>query len=78
MVSVREQLEGKTHNTSAIPAPAMKDTCEFLEEELEEIYLGAGIKMPINRAMIAITTRSSTSVNAFLRSPYIGILSIVS
>ena len=38
LVSVREQLEGKTHNTSAIPAPAMADNCEFLEEELMEMY----------------------------------------
>ncbi len=38
VVSVREQLEGKTHNTSAIPVPALKDTCEFLEEELHDIY----------------------------------------
>lgn len=36
VVSVREQLEGKTRNTSAIPVIAMKDSCEFLEEELEE------------------------------------------
>jgi Fe-S oxidoreductase len=34
IVSVREQLEGKSRNTSAIPLPALKDTCEFLEEEL--------------------------------------------
>jgi Fe-S oxidoreductase len=38
LVSVREQLEGATKNTSAIPLPALKDTCEFLEEELEDIY----------------------------------------
>ena len=38
VVSVREQLEGKSGNTSGIPLPALKDTCEFLEEELEEIY----------------------------------------
>jgi Fe-S oxidoreductase len=47
-VSVREQLEGKTKNTSAIPLVGLKDTCEFLEEELEEIYPGAGIKFPID------------------------------
>ncbi len=47
-VSVREQLEGETHNTSAIPVIALKDTCEFLEEELEEIYPGAGITFPID------------------------------
>ena len=38
LVSVREQLEGDTGNTSAIPVPALKDTVEFLEEELEDIY----------------------------------------
>ncbi|MGD8320474.1 MAG: (Fe-S)-binding protein, partial [Gemmatimonadota bacterium] len=38
VVSVREQLEGKTHNTSAIPLPALKDTCEFLTEELQDLY----------------------------------------
>ena len=48
LVSVREQLEGTTRNTSAIPAVAMRDTCEFLEEELEEIYPGAGITFPID------------------------------
>ena len=48
VVSVREQLEGQTRNTSAIPMIGMKDTCEFLEEELEEIYPGAGIKFPID------------------------------
>jgi Fe-S oxidoreductase len=47
-VSVREQLEGKTRNTSAIPGAAMKDTCEFLEEELEEVYPGARIRFPID------------------------------
>jgi Fe-S oxidoreductase len=48
LVSVREQVEGDTKNTSAIPVIAMKDTCEFLEEELDEIYPGAGIKFPID------------------------------
>ena len=37
VVSVREQLEGKTGNTSAIPLPALLDNLEFLEEELEEM-----------------------------------------
>ena len=32
-VSVREQLEGETHNTSKIPKPAFLDTLEFLAEE---------------------------------------------
>ena len=47
-VSVREQLEGETHNTSAIPVVALEDTCEFLTEELEEIYPGAGITFPLD------------------------------
>ena len=33
-VSVREQLEGETHNTSQIPPKAMVNTLEFLSEEL--------------------------------------------
>ena len=37
-VAVREQLEGKTHNTSAIPAAALRDTCEFLEEDCRDTY----------------------------------------
>jgi len=47
VVATREQLEGKTHNTSAIPVPALMDTCEFLEEELMEKY-GLPIKFPID------------------------------
>ncbi len=47
LVSVREQLEGDTKNTSAIPVPALKDTCEFLEEELQEIY-NVTIKFPFD------------------------------
>ena len=50
VVSVREQLEGNTRNTSSIPVPALRDTTEFLEEELEEIYPGAGICFPIDVA----------------------------
>ncbi len=38
IVATREQLEGKTHNTSAIPVPAMKDTCEFLVEDCEDLH----------------------------------------
>jgi hypothetical protein len=33
VVATREQLEGKTKNTSAIPKAALIDTCEFLEED---------------------------------------------
>jgi Fe-S oxidoreductase len=46
VVSVREQLEG-VGNTSAIPVAALKDTCEFLEEELEE-QTGLDIKFPFD------------------------------
>lgn len=46
LVSVREQLEG-VGNTSAIPAPAMKDTCEFLEEEFEDEY-DVAVKFPVD------------------------------
>jgi Fe-S oxidoreductase len=48
VVSTREQLEGKTHNTSAIPSVAMKDSCEFLEEELEEMFPDQKIKFPMD------------------------------
>jgi len=46
LVATREQLEG-VGNTSAIPVPALKDTCEFLEEELEELY-GVKITYPFD------------------------------
>ncbi len=46
VVAVRAQLEG-VGNTSAIPLPALKDTCEFLEEELEEIY-NVKVKFPFD------------------------------
>jgi Fe-S oxidoreductase len=48
VVSVREQLEGKTGNTSAIPVPALIDTLEFLEEDMEE-EKGVEIKFPIDQ-----------------------------
>ncbi len=41
-VSVREQLEGDTHNTSKIPKEAMLNTLDFLSEELEDM---TGVKM---------------------------------
>ncbi len=47
VVATREQLEGKTHNTSAIPAPAMQDTCEFLVEDAEELH-GIKIEFPMD------------------------------
>ncbi len=48
VVSVREQLEGKTGNTSAIPLPALLDNIEFLEEELEEMK-GVPVRFPIDQ-----------------------------
>jgi Fe-S oxidoreductase len=47
VVATREQVVGKTRNTSAIPVPALEDTCQFLEEELMEQY-GHPIKFPID------------------------------
>jgi Fe-S oxidoreductase len=47
VVATREQLEGKTKNTSAIPVEALRDTCEFLEEEFVDNY-GVKIKFPID------------------------------
>ncbi|MCK5125505.1 MAG: (Fe-S)-binding protein [candidate division Zixibacteria bacterium] len=47
VVSTREQLEGKTGNTSAIPLPALIDTLEFLEEDMKE-EKGVDIKFPMD------------------------------
>lgn len=47
VVATREQLEGDTHNTSAIPAAAMKDTCEFLEEDCADEH-GLKIEFPVD------------------------------
>ncbi len=38
VVATREQVQGDTGNTSAIPVPALKDSAEFLEEEFEDLY----------------------------------------
>ena len=47
-VSVREQLEGETHNTSKIPKPAFLDNVEFLAEEMEEM-LDIKLTFPIDQ-----------------------------
>jgi len=47
VVSTREQLDGKTGNTSAIPVPALLDTLEFLEEDMLE-EKGVPIKFPLD------------------------------
>ncbi len=47
-VSVREQLEGETHNTSKVPRAALLNTLEFLSEEMEE-NLGVKMEFPVDR-----------------------------
>lgn len=47
VVSTREQLTGPTKNTSAIPAPALLDGLEFMEEEMEETK-GVKVSFPID------------------------------
>ncbi|HLI62968.1 MAG TPA: (Fe-S)-binding protein [Terriglobales bacterium] len=47
-VSVREQLIGKTGNTSAIPVPALLDSLEFLSESMQE-ELGVDVPFPIDQ-----------------------------
>jgi len=47
-VSVREQLEGETHNTSKVPKAALLDTLEFLAEEMEE-SLGVNMTFPVDK-----------------------------
>ena len=48
VVAVREQLEGATGNTSAIPKNGLIDTCEFLEEEFEDEWGLQGINFPMD------------------------------
>ncbi len=47
LVATREQLEG-VGNTSAIPVPALKDTCEFLEEEFQDLFNISTVKFPMD------------------------------
>ncbi|MFH2048223.1 MAG: (Fe-S)-binding protein [bacterium] len=47
VVSTREQLEGTSGNTSAVPVPALLDTLEFLSEDMLE-EKGVDIKFPID------------------------------
>ena len=47
-VSVREQLEGETHNTSKVPKEAMINTLDFLSEELEDM-LGIKLDFPVDQ-----------------------------
>jgi Fe-S oxidoreductase len=47
-VSTREQLIGKTGNTSAVPVPALLDGLEFLSEEMKD-EKGIDIPFPIDQ-----------------------------
>lgn len=47
VVSVREQLEGTSGNTSAVPVPALLDTLEFLSEDMQG-EKGVEIKFPMD------------------------------
>ncbi len=47
-VSVREQLEGETHNTSKIPQTALRDTLGFLSGEIEDQF-GIGLDFPVDK-----------------------------
>jgi Fe-S oxidoreductase len=47
VVSTREQLEGESGNTSAVPVPALADTLEFLSEEMLDDK-GVEIKFPMD------------------------------
>ena len=49
LTAVRQQLEG-VGNTSGIPEPALRDTCGFLEEELEDLYGAGDVRFPIDAA----------------------------
>jgi len=46
-VSVQEQLEGETHNTSKIPKPALESNLDFLAEEIEDL-LGISLSYPVD------------------------------
>jgi Fe-S oxidoreductase len=48
VVSTREQLQGATGNTSAIPVPAVLDGLEFLSEEMQE-ERGIDIPFPVDQ-----------------------------
>jgi Fe-S oxidoreductase len=48
VVSTREQLIGRTGNTSAVPVPALRDGLEFLSEEMKE-EKGIDIPFPIDQ-----------------------------
>jgi Fe-S oxidoreductase len=48
VVATREQLEGKTGNTSAIPVPALLDTLAFLAEDIKD-ERGVDVCFPVDQ-----------------------------
>ena len=48
VVAAREQLEGRTGNTSAIPVPALLDTLEFLAEDIKD-ERGVDVPFPVDQ-----------------------------
>jgi Fe-S oxidoreductase len=48
VVATREQLEGKTGNTSGIPVPALLDTLQFLTEDMRD-ERGVDVTFPIDQ-----------------------------
>jgi Fe-S oxidoreductase len=48
VVATREQLEGKTGNTSAIPVPALLDTLEFLTDDIKD-ERGVEVVFPVDQ-----------------------------
>ncbi len=48
IMSAREEVEGQTWNSSSIPLPAMKNTVEFLEEDIEELK-GVEVKFNLDK-----------------------------
>jgi Fe-S oxidoreductase len=48
VVATREQLEGNTGNTSAIPVPALLDTLAFLTEDIRD-ERGVDVVFPVNQ-----------------------------
>ncbi|MBZ0265395.1 (Fe-S)-binding protein [bacterium] len=48
-VSVREQLEGETHNTSKVPKVALLNTLDFLSEELNDMF-GVKLDFPVDKS----------------------------
>ena len=47
-VAVRNQVEGKFHNIMNMPLPALEDTVEFLQDDLQELT-GRDIPIPIGK-----------------------------